>query len=152
MNIVIEGCDGTGKTTLAQFLAERFGLRYWHESAPRTFEEYKAMLECGGTVFDRFCFGQFVYNDEKDRKITKVELQKLVTEVFPRTGTLLIYVDLSTDEIVQRLIKRGEGSPAVRQDMERWIKNIRGTYRQYLKTSLADYIEIDGGKSCILPF
>ena len=70
MNIVIEGCDGTGKSTIAKHLCEKLGLKYWHESQQRTFDEYKQMLEysnrwvTGGFVFDRFCFGQFVYNTE----------------------------------------------------------------------------------------
>jgi thymidylate kinase len=72
-------------------------------------------------VFDRFCFGQFVYNDEKGRKITEQELETLVTQVFPQTNTLFIYVDLSTEEIIKRLIERGEGDLSVRTDMEKWI-------------------------------
>lgn len=148
MNIVIEGCDGTGKSTLAKFLAERFGLYYWHESAPRSFDEYCQMLKSGGVVFDRFCFGQFVYNEPQDRKMNEQALGALVRDIFPKTNTLLIYVDCSTDEIIKRLIARGEGSSSVRTDMERWIKNIRGTYRSVLKKSGAEYIEIDGGKGC----
>lgn len=152
MNIVIEGCDGTGKSTLAKFLAERFGLYYWHESAPRSFDEYCQMLKAGGVVFDRFCFGQFVYNEIPDRKMNDQALRTLVRDVFPETNTLLIYVDCSTEEIIKRLIARGEGSAAVRPDMEKWIKNIRGTYRAVLRESGAEYIEIDGGKGCnILP-
>ena len=152
MNIVIEGCDGTGKSTLAKFLAERFGLYYWHESAPRSFDEYCQMLKAGGVVFDRFCFGQFMYNEIPDRKMNDQALRTLVRDVFPETNTLLIYVDCSTEEIIKRLIARGEGSAAVRPDMEKWIKNIRGTYRAVLRESGAEYIEIDGGKGCnILP-
>lgn len=152
MNIVIEGCDGTGKSTLAKFLAERFGLYYWHESAPRSFDEYCQMLKAGGVVFDRFCFGQFVYNEIPDRKMNDQALRTLVRDIFPETNTLLIYVDCSTEEIIKRLIARGEGSAAVRPDMEKWIKNIRGTYRAVLRESGAEYIEIDGGKGCnILP-
>ena len=152
MNIVIEGCDGTGKSTLAKFLAERFGLYYWHESAPRSFDEYCQMLKSGGVVFDRFCFGQFVYNETQDRKLNDEGLRALVRDIFPATNTLLIYVDCSTEEIIKRLIARGEGSAAVRPDMEKWIKNIRGTYRAVLRESGAEYIEIDGGKGCnILP-
>lgn len=148
MNIVIEGCDGTGKSTLAKFLAETFGLYYWHESAPRSFAEYEQMLKSGGVVFDRFCFGQFVYNDIQDRKMNEEGLKALVQEVFPATKTLLIYVDCATDEIIRRLIARGEGSNEVRSDMEKWIKNIRGTYKSILRKSGAEYIEVDGGKGC----
>ena len=148
MNIVIEGCDGTGKSTLAKFLSERFGLYYWHESAPRSFDEYCQMLKAGGVVFDRFCFGQFVYNEIPDRKMNDQALRTLVREVFPETNTLLIYVDCSTEEIIKRLIARGEGSNEARMDMEKWIKNIRGTYRAVLRESGAEYIEVDGGKGC----
>lgn len=153
MNIVIEGCDGTGKSTLAKFLAERFGLYYWHESAPRSFDEYCQMLKSGGVVFDRFCYGQFVYNEPQDRKMNEQALHKLVTEVFPETGTLLLYIDCSTDEIIKRLIDRGEGDSSVRCDMEKWIKNIRGTYKSIITKSGAEYIQINGGDNiCIYPF
>ena len=150
MNIVIEGCDGAGKTFLAKFLCERLGMYYWHESTPRSMEEYKQMLVPGGVVFDRFCFGQFVYNTADERKLNVEQLRELCQSVFPQTHTILIYVDAKTEDIINRLIKRGEGSQADYADMEKWIKNIRGTYRQFLREAGAEYIEIDGGKSvCI---
>ena len=150
MNIIIEGCDGTGKSTLAKYLCDILGLRYWHESMPRTFAEYKSMLEYGGMVFDRFCLGQFIYNEEKDRKLTEQELTTLVSEIFPKTNTILIYVDCSTDTIIQRLIQRGEGNTGVRTAMEKWVKNIRGSYRELLSKIGVKYIEIDGGKQHVL--
>lgn len=146
MNIVIEGCDGTGKTFLAKFLCKKLGMYYWHESAPRSLEEYKQMLAPGGIVFDRFCFGQFVYNTEEQRKLTIDQLCELCETVFPQTHTLVIYVDASTELIIDRLIARGEGTPADKAEMEKWIKNIRGTYRQLLREAGAEYIIIDGGK------
>lgn len=148
MNIVIEGCDGTGKSTLAKFLAETFGLYYWHESAPRSFDEYCQMLKSGGVVFDRFCLGQFVYNEPQDRRMNEEALKTLVQQVFPETKTLLLYVDCPTEEIIKRLIARGEGSTADKADMEKWIKNIRGTYKSILRKCGAEYIEIDGGNGC----
>ena len=146
MNIIIEGCDGTGKTFLAKFLCEKLGMYYWHESAPRSLEEYKQMLAPGGIVFDRFCFGQFVYNTEEQRKLNIDQLRELCETVFPQTHTLVIYVDASTELIIDRLVARGEGTPADKAEMEKWIKNIRGTYRQLLREAGAEYIIIDGGK------
>lgn len=143
MNIVIEGCDGTGKSTLANYLCERLNLYYWHESAPRTLEEYKQMLTPGGIVFDRFCFGQFIYNSPEERKLTQQELKELI-EFFKQTQTLLIYVDCPTEVIIQRLIDRGEGDPHMKFDMEKWVKNIRGSYTQLFRESGADYITIKG--------
>ena len=144
MNIVIEGCDGTGKSTIAKHLCERLGLQYWHESQPRTFEEYKQMLESGGFVFDRFCFGQFVYNTPEQQKMSLEELKLLLTDVFPKTGTILLYVDAHTDVIINRLLKRGEGNEKIIPEMTKYIKNIRGTYRSVLTKAEAPYIEING--------
>lgn len=150
MNIVIEGCDGTGKTTIAKFLCDKLGMYYWHESAPRSIEEYQQMLTPGGVVFDRFCFGQFVYNTEEQRKMTKEQLTHLCKEVFDQTHTIVIFVDMDSEGIVRRLIERGEGSNSDKADMISWVKNIRGTYRQILRESGVDYIEINGGKGlCI---
>lgn len=146
MNIIIEGCDGTGKSTLAKHLCETLGLYYWHESEPRTLAEYQQMLSSGGVCFDRFCFGQFVYNTPEQRKMTEGELATLVAG-FKQTNTLLIYVDASTDTIINRLLTRGEGTEDIKTEMTKWVKNIRGTYRSVLKKSGAEYIEINGERS-----
>jgi thymidylate kinase len=76
--------------------------------------------------------------------MTPEELKKLVTEVFPKTGTVLLFVDAKTEAIINRLTQRGEGNPRYLIEMEKWIKNIRGTYRQVLRESGAAYIEING--------
>ena len=144
MNIILEGCDGTGKTTLAKHLCETLGLVYWHESEPRAVGEYQTMLSYGNVLFDRFCFGQFVYNTADQRKMTMEELTQLVSEVFPATGTIVLYVDCKSDEIVNRLIARGEGKEEFREEMTRWVKNIRGTYQSVFRQCGARFIEING--------
>lgn len=144
MNIILEGCNGTGKTTLAKHLCETLGLMYWHESEPRTLGEYATMLAYGNVLFDRFCFGQFVYNTPEQRKLTIEDLTHLVEKVFPDTNTILIYVDCQSDKIVDRLIARGEGKEENREEMIRWAKNIRGTYQSILRQSNAKFIEVNG--------
>lgn len=102
------------------------------------------MLKYGGFVFDRFCFGQFVYNTREERKMTLEELQFLLKEVFPETNTILLYVDAHTDTIIKRLIERGEGNEKIIPEMTKYIKNIRGTYRSVLRQAGATYVEING--------
>lgn len=144
MNIILEGCDGTGKSTIAKHLCQMLGLQYWHESQPRTFDEYKQMLEYGGFVFDRFCFGQFVYNSPEQQRMSLEELRTLVREVFPATQTVLILVEAHTEPIIERLIARGEGAEEHRTEMTKWVKNIRGSFKSILHKAEAPYIEING--------
>ena len=143
MNIIIEGCDGTGKSQVAKHIAETLGMYYWHESQPRTKDEYICMLMSGNIVFDRFCFGQFVYNTPEQRKMTMEELQSLVKS-FKSYNTIVIYVDAHTEAIISRLIARGEGNEEIRDEMVKYIKNIRGTYRSVLRQAGVPYIEING--------
>ena len=65
-------------------------------------------------------------------------------EVFPKTNTVLLYVDAHTDTIIERLIARGEGSRNIKEKMTKYIKNIRGTYRSVLRQAGVPYIEING--------
>ena len=68
--ILVEGADGTGKTTLAGQLAEAFGAEYEHVGPPRRdmtafaeHVEYAFVLSevYGQVVFDRFHLGTFAY-------------------------------------------------------------------------------------------
>jgi thymidylate kinase len=68
--IIVEGGDGTGKTTLAEELAETYGAEYEHVGPPRTdmtpfaeHIEYAFVLseQYGSVVFDRFHLGCFAY-------------------------------------------------------------------------------------------
>lgn len=145
MNVVIEGCDGSGKSFLAEFLCKKLGMYYWHESSPRSKTEYEQMLAPGGVVFDRFCFGQFIYNKEEERKLTIDELKELVRKTFKETHTILILVDAHTDVVFNRLLQRGDCERSQRYAVEKWIKNIRGAYKHLLRDVGAEYIEIDGG-------
>ena len=75
MNIILEGCDKTGKTTLAKMLCDRLYLPYKHFSAPPTdlckksqiefqrkiyADDISFMPQCS-CVYDRFMLGEQVY-------------------------------------------------------------------------------------------
>lgn len=73
MIVVLEGPDGSGKTTLARALQEKYGLDYRHEGPPPPEEDvlrrymkilYDAMMlnvVSRGIVLDRFALGERVY-------------------------------------------------------------------------------------------
>lgn len=45
MRIILEGCDGTGKTTLAKFLSEKTGMKIVKLSQPKTDDPFQEHLE-----------------------------------------------------------------------------------------------------------
>lgn len=72
MNIIIEGCDGAGKSTLAQQLA--VSLEYHHqlsEGPGKSHEEMNSRIqryaEMQNTIFDRHpCVSQIIYNNFRE--------------------------------------------------------------------------------------
>lgn len=76
MLIVLEGCDATGKTTLANMLANLMNGTVVHCTAetPNTYGFFESLIyaaENKNIICDRFCYGQFVYQDEGDRPLAK---------------------------------------------------------------------------------
>ena len=112
MLIVLEGCDGSGKTTLANKLSMMLGAEIIHctTDTPNTYMFFKSIIEMAQTkniIADRFCYGQFVYQEPEDRKLTSAALYDLELSML-NTGARVIYVDATTAAITDRLANRNE--------------------------------------------
>lgn len=133
MLIVLEGCDGSGKSTLAKKLAMVFDADIVHCSAetPNDYEFFHSIISGAinkNIIADRFCYGQFVYQDAEERHLTMTELYRLESEMV-NVGAKVIFVDADSDEIYDRLIKRGEATLKP-------IQNIRQDFVEVFTASL----------------
>ena len=135
MLIILEGCDATGKTTLANMLAPLLNAQIVHSTAetPNTygyFEELVRASEHTNIIADRFCYSQFVYQDSEHRPLnpelypknnstgfstsvkTGGKLYDLETEML-RNNTKVIYCYADAGVIAERMIVRGEDPIAI---------------------------------------
>lgn len=100
-NIIIEGVDGAGKDYLIKQLLELYPhMKYevvkCDRHTPNTFQFFKNLLvEKKCYIFNRFCYGQFVYQTSKDRKekgwMTTDELLEL-EHIINETNSIVVYV------------------------------------------------------------
>lgn len=113
MLVIIEGCDGAGKSTLANSLAKIIGAEVIHCSSKTPNDEkfFKAIIEASKTkniIADRFCYGQYVYQKEKDRPLGSLDnLHRLEVRLL-EAGAKVILVEAPYTEIEERLQQRGE--------------------------------------------
>lgn len=112
MLIILEGCDGVGKTTLAKQLKTILGAQIVHCTikTPNDYDFFHAIIEASKTqhiIADRFMYGQFVYQKENERKLTLKQLHTLETECL-QAGAKVIHVRAESWLIAQRLNARGE--------------------------------------------
>lgn len=112
MITIIEGSDGTGKTTYAKRLSEQRNAMYLHASHPMSYdwvEEYIRPIKEQNMVLDRWHVGELVWpqiygrtslfdDDQFDQ--CNWELAKL--------GAHLIILTRSEDAIADELLSRGE--------------------------------------------
>lgn len=125
MLYVIEGCDATGKTTLANMLSPLLDAQIVHctTKTPNNFKFFNELIYAArevNIVADRFCYGQFVYQDSEYRPLKPdlsderypfadewEALYDLETRMLSQ-GTKLIYVTADAGVIAERMIARGE--------------------------------------------
>lgn len=113
MLFVLEGCDGSGKTTVARHIKNILPdaeIIHCTKQTPNNFGFFMGILEAAKTrdiIADRFCYGQFVYQTEKERWMSDDDLRKLEIAMIA-TGAKVIHVTAPVEVIQTRLCLRGE--------------------------------------------
>ena len=112
MLIVLEGCDGAGKSYLAETLSKFINAEVIHCTAETAndFGFFYSLIQAGddrNIIADRFCYGQFVYQKKEDRKLDQPMLNELEAEMINH-GVSVVYVTASQETIEARLSERGE--------------------------------------------
>jgi broad-specificity NMP kinase len=112
MITIIEGVDGTGKTTYAKRLAKQTNAKYLHADKPTKqlwYKEYLSPLKSQNMVLDRWHLGELVWPIVYDRKsLFNEDSFDLCNWTMAKLGTRLILLTRSDDDIADELLKRGE--------------------------------------------
>jgi len=144
--IIIEGGDGTGKTTLAEELAVQFNAEYEHVGPPRTdmtpfaeHIEYAFVLaeQYGSVVFDRFHLGCFAYGPiwRPENDIDGIgDFRRADWELFEHLilgRCLLILADPGWQEVERNLSGRDGSQPLPEYESD--IAKVTAVYDRFRK-------------------
>lgn len=117
MIIIIEGADGSGKTTLANLLSKQTGYPVVHRSQPKTEEEKKQMrqmyidiIDTGkNMIFDRCWYSEMAYGPVmRDASVISYPEMYLLEEKLAKHGAMIIYCTDKPKTLWRRATKRGE--------------------------------------------
>jgi len=140
--IVLEGCDGAGKTTLAAAFASRYGYAIVH--ATRTPEgedlvaKYRVILaRPGRLVLDRSFVSELVYGplERGHSRLTFDQAARLAAAAAQRGG-ILVHLTGQPEQIASRLLTRDGHAPALPR-----IRALTAAYTDVF-TRLADHAPV----------
>lgn len=110
MKIILEGCDGTGKTTLAKILAEKYGLEIAHctQHDAADYDFYRQTLRKENVIWDRHTLGELIYPHVfgREQQIA-TEDARLVMHYAKQEGVKVFVLTCDNEVIEQRLSERG---------------------------------------------
>ena len=140
MLVVLEGCDGAGKSTLAEFLAKLLNADIVHCTAetPNDYEFFDNIISAAITkniIADRFCYGQFVYQEKDERRLSKDDLRVLETHMLEADGKVIL-VTAPEDVIIARLASRGEATHMP-------VKDILSRFEKVMSKSILPVMRYD---------
>ena len=112
MLIVLEGCDGSGKSSLADLLAQLYNAEVIHATreTPNDMEWFSKIMDVArnrNIIMDRAFWGQFVYQKPNERKLSFNDLNSLEHRLAEEGGKL-VYVYSPDRVITRRLNNRNE--------------------------------------------
>lgn len=110
MRIVIEGCDGTGKTSVAKILAKQYGCDVVHMTGddPKDHEFYWQSLRKQNVIYDRNVLGELVYPYVFDRGkcLTNAEADNAIS-FYKQRGVYFFVLTANEGICKARLMMRG---------------------------------------------
>jgi thymidylate kinase len=110
MKIILEGCDGTGKTTLGKKLAEKYGLDYVHinRDDPTSFDFYYETMRKTNVIWDRHFIGEMIYPGifNREPSLRMSQFEELLLQSKKRNVIVLILV--AETSVLQKNNQRDE--------------------------------------------
>lgn len=125
MRIIIEGADGTGKTTLAKIYAEKYGLDICHctQYDPTDYDFYKHTMRKNNVVWDRHTIGELIYPTIFNRQTSLgTENVRLILAYGRELGAKIMVLTTNIDIIKNRLKGRGGEDEKILNNIA-WIDN-----------------------------
>jgi thymidylate kinase len=125
MNIVLEGIDNSGKSTLANLLSARLERVVVHSGGPEKYEgEFRSrvlsFLECKAVIFDRHpCVSERIYGPIRERTLLTPDLEGL----FYSTNPLIVYC---------RPFNRLQGHIVKERDTVQHLEQVKQNYDEIL--------------------
>ena len=117
MIFIIDGADGSGKTTLAKRLSDITGYKYFHFSYPKTIEEklnmvqnYREFIKNNpNAILDRSWYSEMVYGPvmRGPSYVSHRDMQDLEL-LLAKYGGLIIYCTDKPEVLWKRATERGE--------------------------------------------
>ena len=137
MNVILEGLDAAGKTTLAEKLRDKYGMSILHSTASTRNDlayhidllDYREK-----TVFDRFHVGEWVYPEVYGRpaKMTLEDFKTVEKRIIDNNDMFIIFITSDMEIINNRLIERGEENYLKEMAAQnRWFKDYVKRFKQY---------------------
>lgn len=117
MIFIIEGPDGSGKTTLAETLSTQTGYPIIHRTQPKSDEEKAEMMESyidviksgRNAIFDRCWYSEMVYGPVmRDTSVISYGQMQYLESILSKVGALIIYCTDVPEVLWQRATRRGE--------------------------------------------
>lgn len=125
MRIILEGCDGTGKTTLTKLYADKYNLDICHctQHDPSDYDFYKQTIRKNNVIWDRHTIGELIYPRVFNRTAQiSPEDARIILSHGKELGAKIFVLTSPIDVIRLRLQERGGECKEV-LDKLAWIDN-----------------------------
>ena len=151
MNVILEGPDATGKTTLADKLCAKYGMTTIHSTSKTRNDLYYHLdlLDYHfNTVFDRFHIGEQIFPIIYNRQgmMTNDEYEKVNERIIDNNDILVVFMTSDINILNNRLIERGEESYLEEIDQQnslftKYAINFKNKYPNYKNFYIIDISE-----------
>lgn len=112
MRVCLEGPDGSGKSTLVEYLQKNFNMKMIHSSSETAndLEYHMGLLEDNNVVLDRANLGEIVYPAIYNRapKMTWSDQIDFMNECMSKNVIYIIFYSSDFEVLKERLFKRGD--------------------------------------------